>query len=102
MTFQQAWRSSNVWGLLMWQLNEIWPTGGWGSLEYGTAAAKGQVIGGRWKILHNLMRQSSFADVFVGCGIATRNPEAGIQTARPSLIPSLCTHFTRAGIEWRR
>ena len=23
-------------------------------------------------------------------------------TARPSRIPSLCTHFTRAGIEWRR
>ena len=22
--------------------------------------------------------------------------------ARPSLIPSLCTHFKRAGIEWRR
>ena len=22
--------------------------------------------------------------------------------ARPSLIPSLCTHFIRAGIEWRR
>ena len=22
--------------------------------------------------------------------------------ARPSLIPSLCTRFTRAGIEWRR
>ena len=22
--------------------------------------------------------------------------------ARPSLIPSLCTHFERAGIEWRR
>ena len=22
--------------------------------------------------------------------------------ARPSLIPSLCTHFARAGIEWRR
>ena len=22
-------------------------------------------------------------------------------TARPSLIPSLCTTFTRAGIEWR-
>ena len=27
--------------------------------------------------------------------------QAGSQ-ARPSLIPSLCTHFTRAGIEWRR
>ena len=27
----------------------------------------------------------------------------GIFTAaRPSPIPSLCTHFTRAGIEWRR
>ena len=23
-------------------------------------------------------------------------------SVRPSLIPSLCTHFTRAGIEWRR
>ena len=23
-------------------------------------------------------------------------------SARASLIPSLCTHFTRAGIEWRR
>ena len=24
------------------------------------------------------------------------------EQARPSLIPSLCTHFTRVGIEWRR
>ena len=24
------------------------------------------------------------------------------EEARPSLIPSLCTHCTRAGIEWRR
>ena len=24
------------------------------------------------------------------------------EEARPSRIPSLCTHFTRAGIEWRR
>lgn len=82
----EAWRSSNVWGLLMWQLNEIWPTGGWGSLEYGTPAADGQVIGGRWKILHNLMRQSSFADVFVGCGIATHAPEASIQTADSTTV----------------
>ena len=36
---------------------------------------------GRWKILHNLMRQSSFTDVFVGCGIATQAAEASIQTA---------------------
>ncbi len=26
-------RSTNAWGTLTWQLNEIWPTGGWGSLE---------------------------------------------------------------------
>ncbi len=29
----ESWRSGNVWGTLMWQLAEIWPTGGWGSLE---------------------------------------------------------------------
>ena len=28
--------------------------------------------------------------------------QIGFGEARPSLIPSLCTHFTRAGIEWRR
>ncbi len=25
------------------QLNEIWPTGGWGSIEYGAASVPGQV-----------------------------------------------------------
>ena len=29
-------RSINTFGIVTWQLNEIWPTGGWGSLEYGT------------------------------------------------------------------
>ena len=29
-------------------------------------------------------------------------PRPGTTMARPSPIPSLCTHFTRAGIEWRR
>ena len=28
--------------------------------------------------------------------------EGARRMARPSLIPSLCTRFTRAGIEWRR
>ena len=31
-----------------------------------------------------------------------RARERGMAAARPSLIPSLCTHSTRAGIEWRR
>jgi hypothetical protein len=47
----------------------------------GTPSIKGQVIGGRWKILHNFLRRASFADVFVGCGISTRAAEAGIKTA---------------------
>jgi hypothetical protein len=31
------------------QLNEIWPTGGWGSLEYGTPTLPGQVCGHRMR-----------------------------------------------------
>ena len=81
-----AWRSSNIWGLLMWQLNEIWPTGGWGSLEYGTPV-HGQVIGGRWKILHNFMRRSAFVDVFVVCGIATHSSAAGVQPVSGGRAP---------------
>ena len=33
-----ARRSTNAFGIVTWQLNEIWPTGGWGSLEYGTCS----------------------------------------------------------------
>ncbi len=40
------------------QLNEIWPTGGWGSIEYGNPNIAGQVLGGRWKPLHYLVRWS--------------------------------------------
>ncbi|CAD7966357.1 unnamed protein product, partial [Amoebophrya sp. A120] len=47
-------------GMLLWQLNEIWPTGGWGSLEYG----------GGWKILHHWLQNFAFRDVFVACGVA--------------------------------
>ena len=60
-------RSQNELGVLVWQFNEIWPTGGWGSIEYGTPVA-GQVLGGRWKPLHYLYRRSVFADVMAACG----------------------------------
>lgn len=53
------------------QLNEIWPTGGWGSLEYGTVGkgfTKGQVKGGRWKPLQYWFKSSLFADVIATCG----------------------------------
>ena len=44
-------RGRNSFGTVTWQHSEVWPTGGWGSLEYGTQSAftKGQVLGGRWK-----------------------------------------------------
>merc|ERR1711939_67426 len=40
----EQYRSQNAWGILIWQFNEVWPTGGWGSIEYGTPRP-GQVIG---------------------------------------------------------
>jgi len=63
-------RSKNELGILIWQLNEIWPTGGWGSIEYGTSGfTAGQVLGGRWKPLHYFYRRSVFADVIASCGV---------------------------------
>lgn len=74
-------RSLNELGHLVWQLNEIWPTGGWGSLEYGNPSYPGQVIGGRWKPLHYWYRSSIFADVMATCGkdgvCYVRNDAAG-------------------------
>eukprot|EP01043_Picozoa_sp_COSAG02_P108731 COSAG02_NODE_44776_length_363_cov_0.666667_1_plen_31_part_10 len=31
--------------MIAWQFNEIWPTGGFGSVEYGNPKFAGQVIG---------------------------------------------------------
>jgi beta-mannosidase len=47
-----------------------WPTGGWGTIEYGTVGfTGGQVIGGRWKPAHyNFI--TGYADVFGACGKA--------------------------------
>ena len=48
---------------------EVWPTGGWGSIEYATAAfTPGQVLGGRWKPLHYWYKRSLFTRVFATCG----------------------------------
>jgi len=60
-------RSQNQLGCLTWQLNEIWPTGGWGSLEYGSLV-KGQVLGGRWKPLHYFFKRSLYSEVMATCG----------------------------------
>ncbi len=46
-----------------------WPTGGWGSLEYGTVGfTEGQVVGGRWKILHHFLEAFLYRDQFASCG----------------------------------
>ena len=89
-TMAQAWwikmmleqsRRTNEWGMLFWMLNEIWPTSGWGSLEYGPAPqtplsadetpgfipTPGQVAGGRWKPLHHILEATSFRDVICAC-----------------------------------
>lgn len=67
-------RSVNVLGSLLWQLNEIWPTGGWGTLEYAASGAArsataGQLLGGRWKPAHHWLRQHLFAELFATCGL---------------------------------
>jgi beta-mannosidase len=62
-------RLTNCFGTMVWQLGEIWPTGGWGSLEYATAAfTPGQILGGRWKPLHYWYRKALFTRVFATCG----------------------------------
>ncbi len=35
----ETFRATNTFGTLIWQLGEIFPTGGWGSLEYAHAFA---------------------------------------------------------------
>lgn len=54
----------------VWQLNENWPTGGWGLIEYGSMTdMSGQVVGGRWTPLMYLMKSSLYRDVFASCGV---------------------------------
>jgi len=59
-------RSTNEFGTVIWQLNEIWPTGGWGSVEYGTPVP-GQVIGGRWKPLQYWLSAFLYKDIIATC-----------------------------------
>lgn len=60
-------RSSNRWGLLTWQLGEVWQSYGWGSLEYSSGA--GSVLGGRWKPSHYMLARA-YGNVAVACSAA--------------------------------
>ena len=81
----EAHRGANCMGTLAWQLNEIWPTGGWGSLEYGSAASPGSLRGGRWKPMHNWFERHLFADVMAACGRPYRSQKFAcyVSNARP-------------------
>lgn len=81
----QTRRSHNSWGTLIWQLNEIWPTGGWGTIEYGNDFSifnstdeyfnnhwGYQIIGGRWKPLHYWLRKFIYTDFITACGVDGR------------------------------
>jgi beta-galactosidase/beta-glucuronidase len=74
-TVVESHRSGNYLGSLEWQLNEVWPTGGWGSLEYGSSASPGSLRGGRWKPMHYWFKSHLFADVMAGCGTVGRSSQ---------------------------
>jgi hypothetical protein len=66
----ETYRSTvNSYGTMIWQMNENWPTGGWGLIEYGGRPnERGQVLGGRWKPIMHFLKQGLFQDLFVVCG----------------------------------
>ena len=65
----EAWRSTNSMLSIWWMYNEMWATDGWGSVEYGSPVP-GQLVGGRWKPLHYVMRASVFNDHMLTCNSA--------------------------------
>lgn len=87
-------RGQNAWGTITWQFNEIWPTGGWGSIEYGTVGfTPGQVEGGRWKPLQYFMRRFIYKNALVAASkdgrLLVKNDDSHaplVGSARVSLI----------------
>ncbi|KAJ1634676.1 hypothetical protein T492DRAFT_864698, partial [Pavlovales sp. CCMP2436] len=47
-------------------LNEIWPTGGWSTLEYSSSPGPSRTHG---QVAHHWLRQHLFADVLAACGV---------------------------------
>ena len=46
-------------------------------------------MGGRWKILHNFLRQSAYTDVYAGCGVAIGGKSAVVVAADGESIGTL-------------
>jgi beta-mannosidase len=68
----QTQRSRNSYGLLLWQLNEIWPSGSWGSTEYLTDSSYTFGQTGRWKPLQHLFERYLYTSVFSACSVDGR------------------------------
>jgi hypothetical protein len=108
----EARRSANAQGTVTWQLNEIWPTGGWGSLEYGTVGyTDGQVLGGRWKPMHYQFESHLYRDAVIICGDAAScllkndNPLKGFTGSWATEARTTCSRRARsrswAAASWR-
>jgi hypothetical protein len=76
-------RSRNSFGMMVWQLGEIWPTGGWGSIEYASPRP-GQIKGGRWKPLHHWYAQGLMQSVFAACGYRGTQPVCYVANDGPT------------------
>ena len=79
----EAYRSAPTWGTVIWQLNEIWPTTGWGSVEYGPLNpqfTQGQVAGGRWKPLHYWLVGTALlpSSPLPLCSFCSHNPHSSL------------------------
>jgi hypothetical protein len=79
-------RSTNIHGTITWDLGEIWPCGGWGSLEYG-AEAPGALVGGRWKPSHYTLKHA-FADVITSCGWSNSGLRCYLRNDSPWAVDS--------------
>ena len=68
----QTQRSRNAYGNLLWQLNDIWPSGAWASTEYLTDPSFTPGQTGRWKPLHHLFEKYLYRSVFSACSVDGR------------------------------
>lgn len=96
----ESHRSGNYLGAIEWQLNEIWPTGGWGSLEYGSTSSPGSLQGGRWKPMHYWFKNHIFADVMAACGFPYRSKSLAcfVSNQRPGVTFSGTLTLTKVDL----
>lgn len=97
-------RAQNYMGSLIWQLNEVWDTVGWGSLEYG-GGQRGSVVGGRWKMCVDPPFYSSLPPFFylillvlltLASLYTTYSPPSPPPLSFPHSLPTTSLHYALA------